>query len=450
MKNTLPYTLANSFAAARDEAEVDNLLNTDIYKFLMLDFILAHPEYRDIKVRWKMKVRNKDVKLSRVIPESALREQLDATRSIRWTTQSDTSYMRGMQVWSRRLFREETLKYLENFQLPEYQLEADEEGGYDLVFEGTWAESMLWEIYGLKIVNSLYMYHYAKTTKITPVEWNTIMSRKNTRLYDDLMLVKASWASINDFSARRTTSTDIQRHDLIIARELLGPQFINTSNVMLARDMGSNNPWGTNAHELRMILMALIDDPEKLISMMYEIDRQWQQHYPELAILLPDTYGTSFYLKHAPEDIIHNHTGIRFDSKHPLIAIPEYVSWLVENGQDPQKKIAISSDGLTGQAIDEIYRKCRGQVGRLGFGWWTTLTNNTTWLFPKEKETLWPWGAFSIVIKPDAVWRPDRGEWVSCVKLSDNPSKAMWWPERVDLFKKTFGVEGMEDQKVIV
>ncbi len=44
----------------------------------------------------------------------------------------------------------------------------------------------------------------------------------------------------------------------------------------------------------------------------------------------------------------------------------------------------------------------------------------------------------SIVVKPDAVWRPDRGEWISCVKLSDNPNKAMGSPERVALFKKTF------------
>jgi nicotinate phosphoribosyltransferase len=82
MKNTLSYTLSNSFATARDEAEVDNLLNTDVYKFLMLDFILAHPEYRDMRVRWKMTIRNKDVRIADIIPESAIREQLDATRSI--------------------------------------------------------------------------------------------------------------------------------------------------------------------------------------------------------------------------------------------------------------------------------------------------------------------------------------------------------------------------------
>lgn len=56
----------------------------------------------------------------------------------------------------------------------------------------------------------------------------------------------------------------------------------------------------------------------------------------------------------------------------------------------------------------------------------------------------------SIVIKPDAVWRPDRNAWVSCVKLSDNPNKAMGSLDRVELFKKTFGVQGMEKQEVVV
>jgi nicotinic acid phosphoribosyltransferase len=82
MKSSLLYTPQNCFSVARDEAEVTSLLNTDIYKFLMLDFILAHREYRDIPVRWKMKVRNPLIRLVDVIPESALREQLDATESI--------------------------------------------------------------------------------------------------------------------------------------------------------------------------------------------------------------------------------------------------------------------------------------------------------------------------------------------------------------------------------
>lgn len=70
------------FAVARDEAEIVNLTNNDIYKFLMMDFILANPELANLKVRWKMKVRNSDVKLGQVIPEQALRDQLDAAKAI--------------------------------------------------------------------------------------------------------------------------------------------------------------------------------------------------------------------------------------------------------------------------------------------------------------------------------------------------------------------------------
>ena len=125
MITQLPYTLQNSFAAARDEAEVGNLLNTDIYKFLMLDFILTHPEYRDMKVRWKTTVRDASIDIADVIPESALREQLDATRAIKGVSQADTSYMRGMQIGNRRLLKEETLTFLQDFQLPAYHLEAD-------------------------------------------------------------------------------------------------------------------------------------------------------------------------------------------------------------------------------------------------------------------------------------------------------------------------------------
>ena len=126
MRTNLPYTLQNSFAPARDEAEVQSILNNDVYKFLMLDFILAHPEYRDLNVRWKMKVRNQDVKLGNVIPEAEFRAQLDATQAIPGVSPADISHLRGMtSTTGRPLLREETLRFLETFKLPEYSLERD-------------------------------------------------------------------------------------------------------------------------------------------------------------------------------------------------------------------------------------------------------------------------------------------------------------------------------------
>lgn len=108
---------------------------------------------------------------------------------------------------------------------------------------------------------------------------------------------------------------------------------------MLAREFGTANPRGTNAHELRMIPTALLDDPAEIMKQMYDIDVEWAAHHPGLSILLPDTFGTTSYFKNAPRAIIENHVGCRFDSKDPLIAIPEYIDWLLRNGQDPRTKI---------------------------------------------------------------------------------------------------------------
>jgi nicotinate phosphoribosyltransferase len=452
MNTSLPYTLQNCFAAARDEAEVSNLLNNDIYKFLMLDFILAHPEYRNMRVRWAMKVRDPSVRLANVIPEQALRSQLDMTKSIAWVSEADLSYLRGMtSSTGRRLFREETLQFLKNFRLPDYKLENDGNGGYDLSFEGSWVESMMWEIPALKIVNSLYLYHYAKKASITPSEWNGIMTKTFARLYEDIDTIK--WepcVTFSEFGTRRAASTDIHRRVLEILQGELPWQCLGSSNVMLSREFGSSNPRGTNAHELRMIPTAFEDVSEDIIAKMYEVDRQWMTHFPELAILLPDTFGSSFYYKNAPQDIIEWHTGVRFDSKDPMVAIPEYVNWLLENRQDPMKKVGIPSDWLDAKSMVEIVRHNVDLIGNLTHGFGTGLTNNTKWTFPKAKENFGPFASFSVVVKPEAVWREDRGEWVSTVKLSDNPNKAMGSVERVELFKKTFGVEGMEKQAVLV
>ena len=117
-----------------------------------------------------------------------------------------------MQVGNRAMLREETLGFLSGFQLPEYHLESDGHGGYTLEFEGTWAESMLWEIYALKIVNSLYLYHYAKKAELSPIEWNGVMTRMYNRLYDNIENVRSdSRITFSEFGTRRAASTDIHR-----------------------------------------------------------------------------------------------------------------------------------------------------------------------------------------------------------------------------------------------
>jgi nicotinate phosphoribosyltransferase len=445
------------FAVARDEAEIQNLTNNDIYKFLMMDFILANPEWAKLKVRWKMKVRSKDIKLGHVIPEKALRYQLDAARAIPGVSQADCTFLRGM-LWPTgdRLFQEKTLDVLSTLKLCEYNLEADGMGWYNLTFEGTWIESMLWEILALKIVNTLYLYHKIKQEKISNAEFTQIITETRSRLFSDVKLMKdCPGLDVREFGARRAGSTDIHRSHYEILHEMVPDVVKGTSNVMLAREFGSSNPTGTNAHELRMIPTATVHTSDEIINMMYDIDRQWMKHHRGLGILLPDTFGTTFYFQNAVKygamDIIQWHSGCRHDSKDPMVGIPEYVDWLKQNDRDPQSVISIPSDGLTVRSAIDIFLANRGIVWKYSAGIGTHITNNTkgTWPRPLRKSES-PFGSFSVVIKPSEVLDPNTQQWVSCVKLWDNPGKSTGSSGRVKLFKEIFGTEGMQEQEMLV
>lgn len=139
---------------------------------------------------------------------------------------------------------------------------------------------MLWEILALKIVNTLYLYHKIKNAKLSNAEFTQIMTQVKQRLFDDIGILKQyPEMEITEFGARRAASTDIQRMNYQILQDRAPKQVVGTSNVMIAREFGSSNPKGTNAHELRMIPTATIDDPEEIIRMMYDIDRKWMQHH---------------------------------------------------------------------------------------------------------------------------------------------------------------------------
>lgn len=448
--NSKLYTPKDFFAEARDEAEVTSFLNNDLYKFMMLDFILANPEYKDLEVNRKMTIRSKDIQTANVIPKEALRAQLDAAKNISWVSESDLAYLASLERPNGgKLLRIETLAFLKNFKLPDYELWVDENNNYELEFFGPWATSIMWEIAGLKIMNSSYLYNYIKKAELTNTEFTQIIDTTLARLYSDIEIFKQNpGVKFLEYGTRRSASTDFQRKVYEILRNEIPSQCIGTSNVMFSRQFGTL-PKGTNAHELRMIPTALYDEPQKIIDTMYAVDRQRAKHFPEFAILLPDTYGSSFYFKNCPQDIFESHTGCRFDSKDPMIAIPEYVDFVLKNGGDPMKKIGMPSDGLDAITASQIYAKNSEKLWWLPFGIGTNLSNNTKGTFPKEKENFWPFGSFSVVIKPNKVKRPD-GTWVSCVKLSDNFTKATGDAERVKLFRQTFGQDGAEKKEVFV
>ncbi|HWN49925.1 MAG TPA: nicotinate phosphoribosyltransferase, partial [Xanthobacteraceae bacterium] len=244
---------------------------------------------------------------------------------------------------------------------------------------------------------------------------------------------------ISDFGTRRRHGFLWQRWCVEALKEGLGPAFIGTSNVLLAMDHDLE-AIGTNAHELPMVLAALARDDEELRRAPYQVLRDWQRYYAgNLLIVLPDTFGTTAFLRDAP-DWIADWTGFRPDSAPPVPGGEEIIAWWKHKGRDPRDKLLVFSDALDADTIAATYRHFDGKA-RMSFGWGTNLTNDFDGCAPQPDDGL---RAISLVCKVTvANGRP-------AVKLSDNPQKATGTPEEIARYLRVFGGEGRVEREVVV
>jgi nicotinate phosphoribosyltransferase len=197
---------------------------------------------------------------------------------------------------------------------------------------------------------------------------------------------------------------------------------------------------GTNAHELPMVLAALATNDKELRQAPYQVLQDWQRYYGgNLLIVLPDTFGTTAFLRDAP-DWIAGWTGFRPDSMPPIEGGEHIIEWWLSKGKDPREKLLVFSDALDADTIIGTYRHFAGRV-RMSFGWGTNLTNDFRGCAPAPLAGL---NAISLVCKvSSANGRP-------AVKLSDNPDKATGDTRAVKRYLRIFGSAGMREQKVLV
>ena len=244
---------------------------------------------------------------------------------------------------------------------------------------------------------------------------------------------------IADFGTRRRHSFLWQRWCIAAMQEGLGESFIGTSNVLMAMELDLD-AIGTNAHELPMVQATLSDSDSALVRSPYAVLESWQRTYDgNLLIVLPDTYGTTHFLRHAP-DWVSRWSGCRIDSKDPIEGGEELIRWWRERGEDPQDKLLIFSDGLDVDSIERTYHHFQGRV-RLGFGWGTHLTNDFRDCSPSMNQQL---QAISLVCKvTQANGKPT-------VKLSDNLSKASGPADEVARYKQLFGLDNVRQEAVTV
>ena len=412
---------------------VRSLIDTDFYKLLMCQSIYRNKP--DTHVTFSLINRSKDLRLAELIDEGELREQLDHIRGLS-LTRGESTWLRGNTFYGKRqMFRPDFMEWFENLRLPDYHLEK-RNGQFELTFEGSWPEVMMWEIPALAVLMELR--GRAVLKGMAKFELQVLYARAMTKLWEKIeSLRKIEDLRIADFGTRRRHSYLWQDWCVQAMLEGLGEKFIGTSNCAVARER-EIEAIGTNAHELPMVYCALAETDDQLAAAPYHVLSDWQEeHDGNLRVILPDTYGTEGFLQNAP-DWLAAWTGVRIDSGDPAASAEIAIKWWQDRGEDPTQKLVIFSDGLDTESIINLHKKFSGRV-KVSFGWGTNLTNDFRGLVPHEQL-----GAFSLVCKAvSANGRPT-------VKLSDNPNKAMGPKPEIERYKRIFKLGHQKPIEVLV
>ena len=440
-----------------------SLLDTDFYKLLMLQFIWKH--FPKTRATFTLMNRSHEVPLGDIVDVRELREQLEATRKLRFH-KSELIWLAGNTFYGTRgIFEPAFLQWLErDFQLSDFDLSI-RDGQLSLHFEGLWTETTMWEIYALSAIDELKT--RANLKKLSELELDILYARAKTRLWEKMARLRGvPGLTVSDFGTRRRHSFLWQEFVVKAMSDVLGETFIGSSNTYLAytHDLEAI---GTNAHELPMAMAALANSDEELKQAQYRMLELWQQTYKgELLIMLPDTFGTTQFLENAP-DWVANWTGQRIDSKDPYAAGDEYIAWLVQRGRDPRNRRLIASDALDVDSILGLHAYFAGEIRngaspsdfldaadfldenkwlpdhriRFSAGWGTYLTNDFRNCNPRGDDSFDP---VSLVCKLSEVdGRP-------AVKLSDNYQKAMGPTAEVERYRHIFGIAGVANVPVSI
>ena len=371
---------------------IQSLLDTDLYKFSMMQVVLH--QYPGADVEYRFKCRNPGVDLVPYIDE--IRVELEALCSLRFSS-DELDYLRS---W--RFIKSDFVDFLELFHLNAKYVRIEpspaNNGEIDIHIVGPWLHTILFEVPLLAIVNEVY---FRRTQP------GLDLSEGRRRLRDKIALLRDApgfdGCRIADYGTRRRFSREWQREVVRTLRDGLGDQLTGTSNVLLARELNLR-PLGTLAHEYLQAHQAL--GPRLRDSQVAALEAWAKEYRGDLGIALSDVYGLNAFLRDFDMYFCKLFDGTRHDSGDPFEWGERMLAHYRANRVDPSSKVMVFSDGLDVPKVMRLYEHFRGRC-QLAFGVGTNLTNDVG---PE---------ALNIVIKMIRC----NGQPVA--KLSDSPGKNM-------------------------
>ena len=340
---------------------IRSLLDTDLYKFSMMQVVLHH--YPAAQVEYRFKCRNPGIDLMPYIGE--IRAELDALCSLRFS-EDELAYLRS---W--RFIKSDFIDFLGLFQLNAKYVSIEPassgNGEIEIRIVGPWLHTILFEVPLLAIVNEVYF------RNAHPVLG---LDEGRERLRDKIALLRDTpgyeGCRIADYGTRRRFSREWHAEVVEALRDGLGPKLAGTSNVWLAWKLGLT-PLGTLAHEYLQAHQAL--GPRLRDSQVAALETWAKEYRGDLGIALSDVYGLNAFLRDFDMYFCKLFDGTRHDSGDPFAWGERVLAHYRANRVDPSSKVLVFSDGLDIPKVMQLYEHFRGRC-LLAFGVGTNLTND--------------------------------------------------------------------------
>lgn len=368
---------------------IESLLDTDIYKFSMMQAVLH--QFPGAEVEYQFRCRTPDIDLR------PLRQDLE--REIAHLCSLRLGPKELNFLHSQRYLKNDFIEFLRLFHLQSRFIDITEQDQQlQLSIRGPWLHTILFEVPLLAIISELYYRHIAAGHDLQEGR-----QRLRDKIKQVQQLDRPNEFVFADFGTRRRFSRDW--HDAVLATlvEHIPRSLRGTSNVRLAMQH-QLVPIGTMAHEFIQAAQALGPRLAETQRFAFEV---WAREYRgDLGIALSDTYGLKAFLRDFDMYFCKLFDGARQDSGDPLAWGEAMIAHYQHNRVDPKTRNLIFSDSLNIDKAAEIWYRFRDRIN-VSFGIGTNLTNDTG-IAP-----------INIVIKMTAC----NGQPV--VKLSDSPGKVV-------------------------
>ena len=391
---------------------ISSLLDTDLYKFSMMQVVLH--QFPGAQAEYRFKCRSKGVDLSAHLDE--IRDAVKQLCALRFRRE-ELDYLRGL-----RFLKSDYVDLLRLFRLDEsfidIQAAPEVAGGIDIAIRGPWLHTILFEVPVLAIISEVYFRNTPATSD---------QAEGLRRLEEKIGLVQhypEPEFRISDFGTRRRFSHAWQERVISTLEHNIGGKLTGTSNVYFARKLDLL-PLGTMAHEYLQACQAV--GPRLRDSQRFAFDKWAEEYRGDLGIALTDVCGMDAFLRDFDLFFCKLFDGVRHDSGDPFEWGEKMIAHYQRMRVDPRTKSFVYSDSLNVPLCIELYERFKGRC-KPAFGLGTNLTND---LGPDPLQ---------IVIKMTRC----NGQPVA--KISDTPEKTMDYdPSYVAYLREVFDVPALSE-----